>query len=281
MPWGRCGPTLVGMTDATETTETFQMPIEAAEAYETRFVPAMFAEWAPRLCDAVELRSGQRVLDVACGTGILARTAASRVGVDGEVTGVDLNQAMLTVASRVAPDLAWQQGDAGDLPFGAEEFDVVLCQASLMFFPDPVAALREMARVVDRSGTVGVHVWGTLEASPGYHRLVEIATRHAGPEAVTLLGSYWVYGDLDETARLFREAGLEIIDAASHMGAATFGSIRDFVDTEIDATPLGERIDAATRARIIDDAEDEMADFRTPAGVGLPIQGHVIIAKRA
>ena len=96
---GRAGRTIAVMT-TTEPSESFQIPIEAAEAYEAAFVPAFFAQWAPILCDAAGIGAGHKVLDVACGTGIVARTAAERCR-GGQVVGVDLNEAMLTVARRV------------------------------------------------------------------------------------------------------------------------------------------------------------------------------------
>ena len=79
-------------------------------------MPAFFAQWAPSLCEAAGIAAGQRVLDVACGTGIVARTAAEIVG-PANVVGVDLNEAMLTVARRVRPDIDWRQGDVAALPF--------------------------------------------------------------------------------------------------------------------------------------------------------------------
>ncbi|HET9309868.1 MAG TPA: methyltransferase domain-containing protein [Actinomycetota bacterium] len=98
-------------------TETFQISIERAEAYEAQLVPALFEEWAGRLVVATGVSPGHRVLDVACGTGIVARTAAGPVGGGGNVVGLDLNEEMLTVARRVRPDLEWRQGDAARLPF--------------------------------------------------------------------------------------------------------------------------------------------------------------------
>lgn len=95
-------------------TETFQISPEQAEMYEAKYVPAIFAQWAPLLLDAAQVTTGQRVLDVACGTGILARSAADRVGPSGAVTGLDLNEGMLTVARRLAPDVEWRRGDAAD-----------------------------------------------------------------------------------------------------------------------------------------------------------------------
>ena len=123
------------------TTEDFQVSHEAAEQYEARFVPAIFAEWAPLLADITGVGPGQAVLDVACGTGIVARTVADRVTGSGRVVGVDLNGGMLAVARRVRPDIDWRQADVADLPFPDGSFDVVLCQMALMFFPDRVGAL--------------------------------------------------------------------------------------------------------------------------------------------
>src|SRR5262245_23631955 len=119
--------------DGGMSTETFQLPLEAAEAYEAMFVPAFFAQWAPLTCAAAGVASGQDVLDVACGTGIVARTAAEVVGPAGSVVGVDLNESMLVVARRIRPDLDWRQGDAGRLPVADASFDAVLCQMALMF----------------------------------------------------------------------------------------------------------------------------------------------------
>ena len=97
--------------------ETFRLSAAAAEMYEAQFVPALFAEWAPRLIDLAGIAPGQAVLDVACGTGILARTVADVQRGQGRVVGVDLNEAMLGVARRVRPEIDWRQGDAARLPF--------------------------------------------------------------------------------------------------------------------------------------------------------------------
>src|SRR5262245_12382791 len=131
----------------TQPPESFQIPIEAAEVYEQAFVPAFFAQWASLLCDAAAVAAGQRVLDVACGTGIVARTAADRVSPGGAVVGVDLNEAMLTVARRVRSDIDYRRADAAALPFEDQAFDTVVSQMALMFFPDRLGSVREMARV--------------------------------------------------------------------------------------------------------------------------------------
>ena len=137
------------MTTSHQPSESFQIPIEAAELYESAFVPGFFAQWAPILCEVAGVKPGSTVLDVACGTGIVARTAADIVGPTGAVVGLDVNEAMLTVAARVRPDVEWRQGDACSLPFTDGSFDAVLCQMALMFFADRPTAIGEMARVAD------------------------------------------------------------------------------------------------------------------------------------
>ena len=209
------GPGRLMLGHMTESIETFQIPIEAAECYEAEFVPAFFAQWAPILCTAAAVTAGQTVLDVGCGTGIVARTAADLVAPAGSVTGLDLNEAMLTVARRVRPDVAWRQGDACALPFDEQTFDVVLSQMALMFVPDRTAALGEMGRVVKQGGAVGLLVPSELERQVAFAPFVDIVARHAGPEARSLMSSYFVCGSLDGLTALVETAGLTVTTAAS------------------------------------------------------------------
>jgi SAM-dependent methyltransferase len=276
---GRAGRTITVMT-TTERTEAFQIPVEAAEAYEATFVPAFFAQWAPILCDAADLGAGQRVLDVACGTGIVARTAAERVG-PAQVTGVDLNPAMLTVARRVRGDIDWRQGDAAALPLTDRSFDAVLCQMALMFFPDRVGALREMARVAAPAGTVAVLVPAGLDAQPAYGPFVDVAARHAGPEARSLLDTYFACGNLHDLTGWFGQAGLHVTAAGTHSGITRFPSADALVTTEVESTPLGERITAEVYDRIRHGAREILASFTAADGtLEAPFAVHVVSARR-
>jgi SAM-dependent methyltransferase len=262
--------------------ETFQLSVEAAEVYESTFVPAIFAEWAPLLVEAAGVAPGQAVLDVACGTGVVARTAADRLGGRGRVVGLDLNDGMLAVARRLRPDIEWRQGDAAALPFDGGSFEVVLCQSGLMFFPDRAGALREMARVVTGDGTVAVQVWDRLEAQAGFGPVYELIARHLGPEGIRLESSYWVLGDLDLVASLFEAAGLRVTATRSHVGTARYGSAREAVATEVEATPLLGRIGQETYRRLLDDAGEALAAFTVAGGaVELPIAGHLVTAARS
>ena len=262
--------------------DTFQLSLEAAEGYESKFVPAIFGEWAVYLVDAAGVVPGQSVLDVACGTGIVARTAAARMAGRGTVVGVDLSEGMLTVARRLRGDITWRQGDAAALPFADAEFDAVLCQAALMFMPDRATALREMRRVVKPSGRVALQVWSSLGSQPGYAPFHDVVARHAGREAVDALGGYWTLGDLAATTHLVASAGLAVSATRTRIGSAKFDSIDEFVAIEIKGTPVGAAIGDEVYARILADARAALAPFRTAGGaLALPIEGHLITARRA
>lgn len=266
------------MTDA-PSSETFHIPLEVAEMYEQKFVPSIFAEWAETLVDAAAPATDARVLDAACGTGIVARTVADRLGPSASITGVDLNPAMLQVASRVAPGLDWREGDVCDFPLEDASFDTVLCQMALMFVTDRCAALAEFARVVRTGGTVALVVPASLAAQPAYRPFVKATVRHAGDEARSLLGTYWNCGDLDALVADAVAAGLEVTDRRTRTGTARFESPRDFVETEVGASPLAARLDTPTRRRITDEMEVELERYTTAGGsFAVPLVGHVLVA---
>jgi ubiquinone/menaquinone biosynthesis C-methylase UbiE len=136
----------------------WQLAGNAAELYEDILVPTVFRPWATYLLELADLRQGERVLDVACGTGIVARLAAGQVGMAGEVTGLDLNAGMLRVArslpSPPGAPVTWVEGSALAMPLPDASFDVVLCQQGFQFFPDQAAGLQEPKRVLVPGGRV-------------------------------------------------------------------------------------------------------------------------------
>ena len=265
----------------TEPSETFQIPLEIAEFYEAAFVPAFFAQWAPTLCDAAGVAPGHRVLDVACGTGIVTRTAAERVAPHGVAVGVDLNEAMLTVARRVRPDIDYRRADAAALPFDDASFHAVVSQMALMFFPDRAASLREMARVAVPGGTVAVLVPGALAHQESFARFADLVAGHAGDDARALLGTYFVCGDLDALVALVASAGLEVTAAHTEVGTYRAPSVDAFVTTEIESTPLVQRISDEVYARIRHNARAVLSPFTTTDGrVEAPFESNLVVARR-
>lgn len=171
--------------------------------------------------------------------------------------------------------------DAAALPLADRSFDAVLCQMALMFFPDRIGALREMARVAARSGTVAVLVPAGLGAQPAFGPFIDMAARQAGPEARSLLDTYFACGDLDELTSLFGRAGLRVTGTQTHSGTARFGSVDAFVTTEVESTPLRERISAGVYHRIKQGAREVLAPFTAAEGtLAAPFVVHVAVAAR-
>jgi ubiquinone/menaquinone biosynthesis C-methylase UbiE len=261
------------------TDETYELTARAAEFYEATFVPALFRDWAGRLVDFAGVAAGTRVLDVACGTGIVARTAADRTGSGASVTGLDINEAMLAVARRGDPTVRWVAGDARHLPFGDGEFDVVLSQAALMFFGDRVAALREMARVARPDATIAVQVPGRLAGSPGYVALTDVVARHAGPEVTGVLASYFSVGEPDLLRELAAGAGLTITRLQTWTGATRLSSLAEFLDVEL--LPIADRVEPAVRGKILADAAEALSPFVDGDGsIAAPIEVHLVALAR-
>ena len=262
-------------------TETFQITREQAEAYEELFVPALFAQWAPLMIDIAGVDEGQRVLDVACGTGVVARAAADRVGRTGSVVGLDLNPAMLEVAAGIRSDIEWRQGDAANLPFGDSEFDAVLCQSALFFFPDVDAAVAEMARVVRPDGAVAVQTYASLDDQPGFLELDAVVRRIAAAEALQLLDTYWSQGDLSILCKTLSRAGLDIVETRTTLGIAMYGSVENLIETEVKGTPLADRLSDDQIGQILTESADIFAKFLTPAGgLQMPIRAHLVMGRK-
>jgi ubiquinone/menaquinone biosynthesis C-methylase UbiE len=243
-----------------------QVIASAAEIYEEFFVPALFAGWPDRLADAAHVRPGQRVLDVACGTGVLARGVAARVGAEGSVVGLDINDGMLAVARRSIAPIEWREGRAEELPFEDASFDAVVSQFGLMFFEDRAQALREMMRVLKPGGLMAVAVWDSLDHTPGYGAMVALLQRLFGDEAANRLRAPFVLGNKTSLQNLFAEAGIPNADIASHMGIAHFPSLDSWMYTDIKGWTLADLIDDAGFKRLLTDAQRILSRFVMPDG---------------
>ena len=144
------------------------------ENYERYLVPSIFGPWAKDLVEIAQLQPKERVLDIACGTGIVARTAALTLGSGGSVVGLDVSLPMLAAARSAAAaeglSIDWQEGSAMKLPLADAACDVVLCQQGLQFFPDRPAALREMQLGLAVARTLGAKRMDWLRPKSGLYR---------------------------------------------------------------------------------------------------------------
>ncbi|GAA3996993.1 methyltransferase domain-containing protein [Deinococcus rubellus] len=194
-------------------TQSTDAALHAARMYERYMVPRMFAPWATVLLDFAELEVGERVLDVACGTGSVARQAAQRVGASGVVSALDLNPAMLTVARETAapdaPAIDWQQGSAQSLPFADAAFAAVTCQQGLQFFPDRLGALREMCRVLEPGGRAALLVQQAIEYNPLSYRLNQAGRARVGAD---IFMAPFALGDAAILEKLMADAGFVDIE---------------------------------------------------------------------
>lgn len=238
----------------------------AAEMYQQHLVPTMFVPWARVLVKRAGLRAGEQVLDVACGTGAVARQAAEVVGRGGRVAALDLNPAMLAVARTVphpeGAGIAWHRGSAQDLPFADETFDAVCCQQGLQFFPDPALALREMRRVLAPGGRTALLVSQAIERNPLYHHLNEAARRRLG---VPAYAAPFALGEAERLQELLRGAGFQRTEVWPETLQVRFPSAEQFVARSLQgaaaALPSLAALGTDARAALAGDLRGEVADW--------------------
>src|SRR5262245_23249496 len=203
-----------------------------AQVYEEFFVPALFQQWSRIIADMTRAAPGQRVLDVACGTGVLACAAAERVGPGGAVTGLDPNDEMLAVARTKSAHIEWKNGHAESLPFAEASFDGVASQFGLMFFEDRAAGLREMMRVLRPGGRLVVAVCDALDHSPGYAVLAELLQRLFGTVVADAFRAPFALGERGQLRALCEQSGIRNAQFARTDGTVRFKSIEQLVSTE-------------------------------------------------
>jgi SAM-dependent methyltransferase len=262
--------------------EAWQVQSDAAVLYEQSFVPAIFAGAAVVVAGAAGIGRGDRVLDVGCGTGVVAREAARRVGAEGRVVGLDLNPRMLAVARRVAPEIEWREGDAADLPFADAAFDVVTSQFALMFVPDPTGALREMWRVLGPRGRLAVAVCGPLAEAAGYAALAAVAEGCCRPEVVELLRSPFTLGDRDRLTGLVAAAGIEGAEVRTFEVPVRFPSIDALVHTEIRASPIRDVIGEQSFEALLEGARAALAGLCEEGGaIKFALPAHLVTARKS
>jgi SAM-dependent methyltransferase len=265
----------------------WQLEESSAEAYERYLVPLFFAPGAEYLNQLAAPEPGERVLDVACGTGIVARRAAQRVGTGGTVVGLDLNEGMLEVARKVSqevrPLIEWRQGDATDMPFADGTFDVVFCQQGLQFIPNRKAALREMYRVLVPSGRVALSVLRSIEHNPGYVALAQTLERHVGADAGAMMGSPFSSLRTEELRDLVAGVGFREVRILIGIGPVRYPSAEEFLRQEAASSPLAGQIRALSsdvRKALIGDLREALREYTDDEGIVFPSETYLVVAHR-
>lgn len=258
--------------------------IDAAQAYEALFVPALFAPWAPKVAAAARIQRNHKVLDVACGTGVLAREAHARAGSTGVVVGLDPDPGMLVVAAQLAPAVRWQEGVAESMPFADRSFDSVVSQFGLMFFADREMALREMLRVLTTGGRLVAAVWNTIAHMPAYALEVELLERFAGARAADAVRAPFVLGSHEHLLGMFEAAGASSIAITTETGTARFPSIRVMVEADLRGwlPVVGVILAEDQIGRILLEAEDAFAEYEDSEGtVSFTVSAHIATAEKS
>jgi ubiquinone/menaquinone biosynthesis C-methylase UbiE len=263
--------------------------LNPAQTYEDYFVEYQFRPWTEELLARAIPTPGQRVLDVACGTGIVARTVARLVGSDATVTGLDLSPAMIDVA-RVAADrdvvaIAWHVGRAEALPFPECVFDLVLIQQGLQFFPDQPAAAKEAFRVLAPGGRLGTATWAEISAHPIFAALAAVVEKYLG---IPAMHAAFSLGNEAALRSVLTEAGFGNIDIERVARTVRYPDPSRFIELSLAsvaaAVPAMQGMDVAERTRLTKAVRADMTEPLESITVGdevvIPMVAHIAVAQR-
>ncbi len=265
----------------------WQVAGSAPENYERYLVPSIFGPWATDLVSLGEPQAGERVLDVASGTGVVARLSAKNVGPAGKVVGLDINPGMVATARSLpsAPGVSfeWIEGSAVAMPLPDAAFDLVLCQQGVQFFPDRLAALHEMHRVLVPGGRVALSVWRAIQYSPGFAVLAETLERHVGPEAAKTMRAPFSLPEAEELRALIVRAGFRDVTIRSAVKNLRFPTPEEFVRRYVSGSPLAgpfAQVSEDARNALLDGIRTGLRDYWSDEGLAFPIEAHFAAARK-
>lgn len=252
-----------------------------AEIYEHHMVPAIFAPWVSAVVGLAAPQPGESVLDIACGTGVIARDMASQVGSRGRVVGLDINPNMLDMARIREPAVEWKEGSALAMPFADSEFDAVVCQQGLQFFPDRGVALREMHRVLVPGGRLALALWCEIESSSAHHALAQGLERHVGSETAALMYAVFRLGDAETIHTLLAEAGFCDVRIRREKRMAHFLSPEAFTRFVVVGSVLGRtgvQVRDETLTALITDVNEVLKPYVQSDGFAFSMEAHLAAA---
>lgn len=264
---------------------------QAAMTYERFFVANIFRYWTPLLLDRVRPQPGEHALDVACGTGVVARSMVPLVAPAGRVVGLDKNTAMLEVACKQVSEhceqIEWHEGLAEELPFSEGMFDLLTCQQAVQFFTDRPKAAAEMLRVLRPGGRVGIEVWQSTDQHPVYQRLFEaLSTVFSVP--IQAIAAAFSFGDPRALADLLSGAGFRDVAVEDVRHEVAFPEPERFIELTIRGAaaviPAFALLDASIQSEMLADVRGMLdgafsAHMRGGALV-FPMAGNIATAKK-
>ena len=263
--------------------EQWRFEGRTGELYERHLVPAIFGPWAEILVEAAALQPGERVVDVACGTGVVARLAARQVGRAGHVTGVDLNAGMLAVARSLPPpggaSITWVQMNVAALDLADASCDVVTCQQGFQFFPEKPSALYEMHRVLVPRGRMVLSIW----RRPNVYNIAmaDAADRHLGGEAAAILRATRDVPDAQALHRLITGAEFRDVHIRAHVTTTRLPRVEEFVQWHLAATPVAAAVAALSdeeRRALAKDVGTALRSYADGDDVAFPDESSLVTA---
>jgi ubiquinone/menaquinone biosynthesis C-methylase UbiE len=258
--------------------ETGQVSDEAARIYEEFYLPALFEEWAPLVVEAAQTQKGDRVIDVACGTGALAIAVSEHVGPKGAIAGIDVNDGMLNIARSKSSSVEWLNAPAEALPFNDDQFNCVVSQFGLMYFQNQENAIREMMRVLQQGGSLAVVVWDKFDKNPGLAAEEHLWQQVFGGEVDE---TPYRLGDKGVLENLFKSSGVNDIQITTHKGTARFDSIASWIHTGAKGWTEDDALSDDQLKLLLETAEEELTRFRTSQGtVAFTTSAHIVTARK-
>lgn len=257
--------------------------LEAGRGYESLFVPALFEAWTKHLIAGASIREGSYVLDVACGTGVLARSALARAGTNGRVTGVDPAPGMLAAAKEIEPGIDWVLCGAEALEVDDETIDCVISQFGMMFFQDRQKSTDEMFRVMKPGGSLAIAVWRSVEHNPAYGDIISVLEEHVSTAAADALRLPYSLGEAGKVTDLLKSSGFVGIEVEAKTESATFPSSRQMVEAELRGwLPLFDILLSEDEIENVLIASDKtLGKFAGPSGEAqFPTSAHVFTARK-
>jgi ubiquinone/menaquinone biosynthesis C-methylase UbiE len=256
------------------------------ELYERFLVPSKFGPWAAELVALGAPQPGERVLDVACGTGVVTRLVLPHVGDTGKVVGLDLSAGRLAVARSLTSDsgmtIEWREGDVGALPFSDANFDLVSCQQGFQFFPDRLVALREMSRVLVSGGRLALSVWRSIDHQPGALAMANALQRHVSAEAAAFRHTPFALGEAEAIEAPMREAGFRDVVIRPTVKTVRFPSADAFTMRYIcGVAPLARmvsEVDDNARSALLQDVSAALQSYVDADGLAIPTASHLVTA---
>jgi ubiquinone/menaquinone biosynthesis C-methylase UbiE len=244
---------------------------KVAQAYARAFTDVTGAT-TRSLLESVRLASGARLLDVATGTGLVAREALRR---GARAVGLDFSSSMTRLARAAVPGLQVVQGDAVALPFSPGAFDAAVTNFGLLHFAHPERAVKELARVTRRGGRVALTVWGTPEENVFFGSVYRAIEKHAKKPDVPAGPAFFRFSDRAELVRLLEGAGLTDARAEAVSWRSSVPDARAFLAIFSEASVRTAAIlaaqDAPTMERILAAVASELEAFRGEGGLSVPV----------